>query len=171
MTSRARKRFFKPTSRAMLWLPFRATINSLGSTGITTAQLQTNYFSDTGEEIPVGTTVTRVRGLYSVVCQAIAVRQAFNAALALVPEGGYGTIPSLASEIFDAFWYLAGRTSGEVSETAAGVFGAVDTVYPIDTKGKRKIKEVGEEITLIVQNTAGSIIDVQAHGYMLLQLP
>ena len=154
-----------------MWIPWRIVISSLASGGTSSGNMLTIFFTDTGREIPVGTTITRIRGEMNVFAQSDGVIQGHTVGMFLAPEGGVGTDPTLDAEITEMIWMHMGHTDGSVSESAAGVFRSNARIIQIDTKAKRKITKIGEELTFLYQNEVGSIVDVEAGGWILLQMP
>ncbi len=159
--------------RATLWLPFSANI-ALQDSGVQlqSADLLTNFFTDTGQEIPVGTTIGPIRGRVLISSQVPgASQQTIQCAIAKVPESSWSGVPDPGNEIMDGMWYGAYYTSAWASEFAAGTFKAVSQDYLLETSAKRKITATGQELRLVAVANSGDNTDVDVAGFVLLMLP
>lgn len=155
----------------------RRTLNLPFNTGATSSadafgavDLLQNYVGQVGADIVPGMTIVRIRGHLNINATADGGKVQFSMGLMLLDEGqAAGTVPDMNSEILNLIWRLDGRTSGHVSETAAGTFANVDDIYLIDNRGQRKIDRVGQELKVLVG--VGASINWNMAGTVRLMLP
>ena len=95
--------------RSTLWLPFDVSAElATPGTVVETGDMLANYFAQTGEEVPIGTTLGPVRGVMGVhPTTATAPDRLFQleAVMQLNREGGRATLPVPGVDIIDAMWY------------------------------------------------------------------
>jgi len=161
--------------RSTLWLPFDEGI-TLVSAGAVVASpdLLSNYFAQTGEEVPIGTTIGPVRGRWSLrplVASAFSRTYGVFALMQLLPEGGRATLPVPGVDIVDAMWYGHQNWTTQSWEVANTVFegGMVDQEFT--TKAMRKVSGNGQELTVFAVSTSAVDYFMEFHGVVMLKLP
>jgi len=172
----ARRRRFRNTGipkRSRLFVPFRGDVALVDSgVAVQSADLLLNFFTDTGQEIPVGATIAGFRGTVGIFNQVVgSIQTSVQCFMAKVPESSWSGIPDPGDEIVDAFWYGQYFTLGEVAETAAGTFAVVGQQYDVASEGKRKITATGDEVRFVAVLDSGNDVDVKIAGTFLLMLP
>ncbi len=161
--------------RATLWLPFD-TVMTLATAGtpVESGDLLGNYFSQTGEEVPIGTTVGPIRGMMtlrptvgSVFTTAIGV----EAVMQLNKEGGRAVVAIPGVDILDGMWYGQMTMTNQPSEVASGIFNQHPVERVFETNAMRKITGNGQ--VLIVTGVSDSNTDYtyRVFGNLLLKLP
>ncbi len=157
--------------RGNLWLPF-SVLGQESTTGGTTqvGTLLDRYLAEHGAEVPVGATIGPIRGHLHLHAQTPGEFPVVFAAIYTAPE----TVPaggSLELEQIPAMWYTAVSLNGDVAETAAGVFASVAMTLPVQTKAMRKIREIGENLVIQVDEvgSGGDVLwDIVGHIFMKL---
>ena len=161
--------------RTTLWVPFNEQITVVtAGTPVRTSTLLGVYFNQTGEELPIGSTVGPVRGLWTAapsVGTAADVNQIFTAVMQVVKEGGRATAPAPTADILDAMWYGQLAATELQREIAAGTFTTAAVATPLATKAKRKITGNGDE--LIITAVPGTSTDfiLTFFGNVMIMLP
>ena len=143
-------------------------------TVVATSDLLGNYFSQTGEEVPIGTTIGPVRGLMTLApTTSTTVNLDWRAELAmqLLPEGGRATLPSPGVDIIDAMWYGQAWANGILTEKSAGVFVGQSQGFDFQTKAMRKVTGNGQELTIFGVSSAVEDYDLTWIGVLMLMLP
>ncbi len=162
--------------RATLWLPFEATV-ALTTAGavVQTPDLLGNYFGQTGEEVPIGTTLGPVRGRWSIrpdVATATDFSAHVEALMQLVPEGGRAVAPIPGVDIVDAMWYGQMFALFNEVETASGVFAVISgNDQEFVTKAMRKVTGNGQELKISAVLNTSVDYDVTWLGHIMLKLP
>ncbi len=176
ITRRRRSRGFAKSNRQFLWVPFRTIATALTvAAGQTTlsVDLLGLYFTDTGREIPVGTTITRIRGNL-LLTQVDADFQDVVVTVGLhVAEESSDYVEILTTEITDPIWRMDYVGIFRATEVSAGAFNVEGKTFPIDTKSKRKLHNA-ERLQLVgdlVSSTANADLNVSSTGVILLQMP
>ena len=168
-------RTFVRSGRSFVWVPFAPAVGTLTfqTQGILVADLLTNYFTDTGREIPVGTTVTRIRGTVSYQ-QVTAALQAIQVSVGIyVAEESSDMTEGIQAELTDPLWRDDWVGSLRTLETSAGGFSQETVTREIDSKAKRKLKNA-ERLQLIGRtnlSSASADLNVHAVGSILLMMP
>ena len=160
--------------RSGLWVPFDVSASLVtAGTVVTTGDLLGNYFGQTGEEVPVGSTISSVRGRWQMSPASAAVdRDAkVEAVMQLLPEGGRSTDPVPGVDIIDAMWYGQMFYTGHLLESAAGVFSpnSVDQVF--ETKAMRKVTGNGQVLVISAVCNVSTDFDMNWIGNLFLKLP
>ncbi len=155
-------------ARRTLNIPFNtslaASANAQGA-----ADLFANI-SDAGIEIRPGMTIVRIRGHMNITNTTSTTPVPFAVAMMMTPEGGFGVVPALFTEIVNAVWRTDGTTRVIHDEVAAGVFEARPDIYPIESRGQRKVARVGDELRLVLAHGGGVSISVQVSGTVRIML-
>ena len=160
--------------RATLWLPFDTTIALItAGTNVESGDLLGAYFSQTGEEVPVGTTIGPIRGhvvLRPTVASAFSSAYGVEAALQLNKEGGRAVVAKPGVDIIDAMWY--GQISVNVggTEISSGVFNQAPVDQVFETKAMRKITAVGQELVMTAVSDDNTDYTLRAFGVLMLKL-
>jgi len=131
------------------------------------------FFADTGQEIPVGSTIAAVRGratLFPTGADTGARGDVCMAFMSKVPESSWSGIPDPESEIVDGMWYGQFIYGGRL-ESAAGVFAAGSVEQKMETAAKRKITATGDELRLVGVMNTGTDYTLQVAGNVLIMLP
>ena len=161
--------------RSTLWLPFEVfATNATAGTVVATGDMLANYFGQTGEEVPIGTTIGPIRwaaGMSPLVVTTIDLNYRLEMAMQLVPEGGRATLPSPGTDIMDGMWYGQLLYDKQLIESASGVFNAPTQVKEFETHAMRKVQGNGQELKIYM--VANSNVDyVTTHiGVLMLKLP
>ncbi len=143
-------------------------------TVVQSADFLANYFSQTGEEVPIGTTIGPVRGemmLFPTVETAIDRKVSIEQVLQLVPEGGRATLPSAGIEIVDGMWYGPMFWGGQNQEAATGVFAAAARIKPFETRAMRKVTGNGQELRVYGVSNSNADYSLRFIGVLMLKLP
>ena len=175
MARRRRGRSTGIPKRATLWVPFKDDlVMTVSGTVVQSVDLFANFFTDTGQEIPVGTTITTIRGkaLLRGAAAGIGVKgDVVMAALAKVPESSWQSLPDPESEIMDGMWYGQFIYPGNL-ESATDVFGSsAEVAEVIETKAQRKITATGQELRMVAVADSGVDYTLEIVGNILLKLP
>jgi len=161
--------------RATLWLPFEVTqVFVTAGAKVVSGDLLGNYFSQTGEEVPIGTTIGPVRWTAFVtanVTTAVDPKWRAELAMQVVREGGRAVLPSPGTDIMDAMWYGQVGDLGQKLETASGVFTGRTTQYVNETKAMRKVTGNGQELKIFGVASANTDYDIVHIGVLMLKLP
>ncbi len=157
-------------ARRTLNIPFN--VNQTTTTQATASTDLLAQISDAGIETRPGMTIVRIRGYVSIKVADGSVGQQNAVAMALMMfrEGGAATTPALFTEIVNAIWRLDTITRGIANEIAAGNFDSVNDIYPIETRGMRKIGSVGDELRMVVAAGGGVSTTFHASGTVRLLL-
>ena len=166
MTNRNRTRQREMRRRGNLWLPFSATL-SLTASSSTQTDLLARYLLEHGAELPVGSTLGPIRGLISVEnVTDTEVTSSIFGAIFLNAEGGLSSAPSLELEQVDAMWYQVMAMRSLLGD------GPPSKEYVINTKAMRKITEIGQELTLQVDEILGETAAIlTVGGHIFIKLP
>ena len=161
--------------RATLWLPFDTSVAlTTAGTVVASGDLLGQYFGQTGEEVPIGTTIGPVRGTMR---QRPTVTGTTDStfftemAMQLLPEGGRATLPSPGTDIIDGMWYGQLMNIAVTQETGSGVFGADGIVAPFVTNAMRKVTGNGQELTVFAVPNTNVDHTVNFLGVLMLKLP
>ncbi len=161
--------------RSMLWCPFDVTVSLVSSASpVSNGDLLSNYFSQTGEEVPIGSTIGPVRGRWLIepaVSTTFAFDQAVTALLQLNKEGGRTQTASPSADILDAMWYGQMAANGAIVESAAGVFNQLAREGAFDTKAMRKITGNGQQLVPTAVQNGNADYDVRFFGNVMIRLP
>ena len=151
--------------RRTLNLPFsRAFTASAAGSTLDTADLLSVMTSDALIETRPGMTIVRIRGHVGFKSATIAISQDRIHLAFMLMDRGETDVQSPGAQVLNAFARIDGLTSGLVVEDAAGSFEATITIYPIDSRGMRKIDRIGQEIRMMVNVPTAIAIEVQAVG-------
>ena len=161
--------------RSTLWIPFEVTLAlTTAGTVVNSGDLLANYFGQTGEEVPIGSTVGPVRWLETVTLTTLSSNDpAWRAeeVMQLNKEGGRATIPSPGVDILDALWYGQIWNGAQLLEAAAGVFQSGATAVYRMTKAKRKITGNGQVLIISAIPSSNSDMTMTHIGVVMLMLP
>ena len=161
--------------RSILWLPFDEIVSLVSADSPTrSTDLLTNYFAQTGAELPVGATIGLIRGIVSLTPAVVTVFQqnhGVQSVLQLVPEGGRTQIADPDDDILDAMWYGQMMATNAPTETASGVFHQFPTVAPFVTKAMRKITGNGQQLIASCVQTTNADYDMRFVGNVMVRLP
>ena len=161
--------------RSTLWVPFDELLAfTTSGTTVRSGNLLSNYFGQTGEEVPIGSTVGPVRGKMRLAPNVTSVTdslQGIEMALQVVPEGGRTQAPVPGTDIMDAMWYGQLFASAVSQETASGVFGGPGLLMDFNTKAKRKITGNGQELILSGQVLTNADYNLRVFGVLMIMLP
>jgi len=171
-----RKRSFKTfPKRATLWLPFDANLQLVtAGTVVVSANLLGNYFTQTGEQVPIGTTLGPIRGevvLTPVIATVFSTDWTVEALVQLLPEGGRAVSPIPGVDIVDAMWYGQMAANALVTETAAGVFSQLATTRPFESKAMRKVTGNAQQLLLFGASNDNTDYQYRVFGHIMLKLP
>ncbi len=160
--------------RSTLWLPFETTIAlTTAGASVESGDILGNYFGQTGEEVPIGSTIGPVRGRYGLTPTVESVFDENNrveSVLQLNREGGRATLPVPGVDIGDFMWYgQAWAQNGW--EVGSGVFEASPVVMPCETKAKRKISGNGQTLTFSATQNTNVDYTLTFLGTVLIMLP
>ncbi len=175
--ARARRRtgFKKFPKRVGLWIPFEVTIALTTAGSITNSNdLLANYFGQTGEEVPTGSTIGPVRGRLGVrptASATFAVNNKIEIVLQLNKEGGRAVPPVPGVDILDAMWYGQVFVNGRIEEISAGVFNQQWTMQDFSTKSMRKITGNGQVLILSAVQDTNTDYTVVYIGSVFMRLP
>jgi len=162
--------------RATLWLPFDISMAFTTAGGrIESGDMLGNYFGQTGEEVPIGTTIGPVRGKMSLtpnVITASNITTKMEAVMQLNKEGGRLVAATPGVDIMDGMWYGQMYVPFAEHEISAGTFGA-DGVGNLDfsTKAKRKITGNGQVLVVTGVLNVNDDYNWNAIGVIMLMLP
>ena len=161
--------------RATLWLPFDVTnVLTTAGTVVASGDLLGNYFSQTGEEVPVGTTLGPIRWT-SQLAPAVGsvISSAFKAEMVmqLEKEGGRATLPVPGVDIIDAPWYGQMFYNLELQETAAGVFNGAAVSERFETRAMRKVTGNGQILRIFAVPNSNTDYNLNHIGQVFLKLP
>ena len=162
--------------RSKLWIPFDKTIGlETANAAVSTANLLEGYFSQTGEEVPIGSTIGPIRGLWSLGPNVLTVigNIGIMAAIQLVPEGGRAVLPRPDVDIMDGMWYGQLNANMALSEIAAGTFSAQPMTVneKFETQAKRKTSGNGQELLLTAVSDTTIDYNVYVFGMIMITLP
>ena len=161
--------------RATLWLPFETTMQFTTAAGkVASGDLLGNYFSQTGEEVPIGTTLGPVRAtayLSALVATVNDRKYRLECAMQLVPEGGRATLPSPGTDIIDSMWYGQIGETNNLLEAASGVFQVATLAHPVVTKAMRKVTGNGQELVMFGIPNSNVDYTLDVIGVVMLKLP
>jgi len=161
--------------RAMLWIPFDESISLVtAASPVSGSNLLASYFSQTGEEVPIGSTIGPIRGVWQVSPTVDTTFDAFynvQAVLQLNKEGGRTQTANPDNDILDAMWYGQMVASAPATETAAGVFRQFATEHPFTTKAMRKVTGNGQELIPTAIATGNADYTVRFVGNLMIRLP
>ena len=161
--------------RARLWIPFDVT-NSLDTAGtvVASVDLLANYFAQTGEEVPIGSTVGPVRWTMNArptVDTTISSAWKAELLMQLEKEGGRATLPVLGVDIVDAPWYGQVFYTGQLAESSSGVFTAPSVSQKEHTSAMRKITGNGQILRIFGVSNSNVDFEVNHIGHVMLMLP
>ena len=162
--------------RASLWIPFEVT-QALTSAGIVVASgdLLANYFGQTGEEVPIGSTIGPVIwtiGMRPTVDSVIDTSYRVEMAMQLEKEGGRATLPSPGTDIIDAPWKGQMFYTGQLIEDASTPTFAAPTVQQKErTNAMRKITGNGQILRFFSVPSANTDFTLTHIGNVFLKLP
>ena len=180
MTTRRRRRapsggFRTFPKRSTLWLPFDVSAElATPGTAVETGDLLGNYFAQTGEEVPIGTTLGPVRGQMAIhPTTATAPDRLFQleAVMQLNREGGRATLPIPGVDIIDAMWYGQMFYTSEAQEVSAGAFRAPTVSAELLTNAMRKVTGNGQTLTITAISEVANDYNFRAIGVVMLKLP
>ena len=161
--------------RSTLWLPFDQTIAlTTAGTKVDSGDLLGNYFSQTGEEVPIGTTIGPIWGIMTLgptITTAFTFAYLVEAVLQLNKEGGRATLPTPGVDIIDAMWYGQMPATGQVTEFAAGSFAQVLSASAFTTKAMRKVTGNGQVLIVTAVADQNTDYDFRVVGNLMLRLP
>ncbi len=160
--------------RSRFFLPFDVS-NDMTDAGsvVASGDLLGNYFSQTGEEIPIGTTIGPVRWtsrLIPNVLTSISTVQ-LEAVMQLEREGGRATLPVPGVDIMDAMWYGQMFYEGQLLESAASVFSARAQSKDFETKSMRKITGNGQILRIFTVLDSNTDFNFDSIGTVMIMLP
>ncbi len=161
--------------RAKLWLPIQDVVTVI-STGVAvqTGDLLTQYFAQTGAELPVGSTIGPIRGMINVtpsVGSSFDLNQTIFMALQLTPEGGRAQVAIPDLDIMDAMWYGQIATTETPRESSAGTFQTPGIQREFMTKAKRKITGNGQQLVFTAVPATATDFLVRVNGMVMVALP
>ena len=160
--------------RATLWLPFDVSLALVtAGTAVESGDLLGNYFSQTGEEVPVGTTLGPVRarwGLSPNVATSNDRNFKVEALMQLNREGGRATLAIPGVDITDGMWYGQFFNTAQKWETTASTFTEGTTSGPLETKAKRKIQGNGQTLTITGVSNSSIDYNLNVIGHVMLML-
>jgi len=175
MARRVQRTFRKGPKRGSLWVPFDVQcLLTTGGTRVQSGDILQAYFTQTGEEVPIGSTIGPVRGKARMLPSSpTAIDRAFVArcALQLNREGGRATLPSPEDDIMDGMWYGDIFYTNVLTEVSAGIFQGATVVEPFETKAKRKITGNGQTLTVTADPSSSIDFQLDFVGHMFLMLP
>jgi len=120
--------------------------NAFGAT-----DLLANFAGQLGRQPTPGDTIVRIRGYASLKGTTAGSFVQVHIGIMLIDEGqAAGTAPTISTDVQNLIWRLDSITSGRVAETAAGVFASVGDIYPIDSRGMRKITRNAQELRVLI---------------------
>ena len=162
--------------RSTLWVPFETTIEltTAGTVVQAATGLLGNYFAQTGEEVPIGSTVGPIRGIWTLsplVGGTIDRAYRVEALLQLLPEGGRATLAVPGVDIVDAMWYGQFAFTGQNLEASSGVFVAPTAVKDFVTKAKRKVTGNGQELRVVAVGSSNTDYTLVFLGHIMVMLP
>ena len=172
MTTRARRGQRGP-KRKVFWMPFYVEGFAVPAGGTATSgDMLARYFLEHGSEVPVGTTIGPIRGVIGVL--GATVGQGFDlfGSIHMRPEAGFAVNPSLELEQFPSMWYGQLLSDFSVQEIAATVFAKKRELFLLETKSMRKVREVGEEMRLQLDEVSNDeAVTVDVACMILYKLP
>jgi len=177
MARKARRRTGNRTfpKRGTLWLPFEATASlTTAGTVVQTADLLTLYFSQTGAEVPVGTTIGPIRGRWAMrpaVSSVGDVALHVEALMQLVREGGRASLAVPGVDITQAMWYGQQFSEKTAVEAASGVFVTATQAMLFQTDAMRKIEGNGQELRVTLVQNSNVDFDYTFLGTIFMRLP
>jgi len=162
--------------RASLWVPFEV-FNNLTTAGsrIESGDLLGNYFSQTGEEVPIGSTLGPIRWtcMFSPNADTQALELDYRAEMVmqLNREGGRATLATPGVDIIDAPWYGVMVYTGQLIESAAGTFKAPAVAKDFRTDAMRKVAGNGQTLTITAVGSGSVDMNLRHLGHVFLKLP
>jgi len=158
-------------ARRTVNVPFNTTLAIAAGATTQSGSILGRFLAEMGRELAPGDTIVRLRGHAYPINVVAAGNQTFQVAMVVGPEGGFTTIPNPGATIINAFWRLDARTRSNMTrESAAGVFTIGSDVYPMESRGQRKIMRAREELRFLGNNSAGSDINVVFVGTVRVML-
>ena len=158
-------------ARRTLNIPFDTGEHNIAAATTTESVINLlGNLSDVGLESRPGMTIVRIRGYCAMWAITDGNKNPMRVAIYLTPEGGTASPRTLVSNVLNAIWRLDTVTSGHTVETAAGVFGDKADIYPVESRGMRKIARAGEELRMLLRNDGGSGVVVRILGTVRLML-
>lgn len=161
--------------RATLWVPFDVTASLVtAGTKVVSNDILGNYFGQTGEEVPVGTALGPVRGIWSLaptVATTTEQNYRVEAVLQLVMEGGRAVEVTPGVDISYSPWYGQFTYTGQLIEDASGTFAAPAVEKELVTKAMRKITGNGQEYQFTAVGSGNTDFTVRWIGVVMLKLP
>ena len=161
--------------RSTLWLPFDVFAElAVAGTVVETGDLLGNYFSQTGEEVPVGSTLGPIRGKWGAtpaVVTATGEDVIIEALIQLNREGGRATLPVPGVDITDGMWYGQLLLDWPEWEISSGTFGSRGFHEQLLTNAKRKVVGNGQTLTMSAVSNTSVDYTIRAVGNLMLMLP
>ena len=158
-------------ARRTLNIPFDTGEHNIAAATTTESAINLlSFISDVGLDTRPGMTIVRIRGYCAIWSIVDGVKTPIRVALYMTPEGGTASPRTLVSNILNVMWRLDTITSGDTVETAAGVFADRADIYPVETRGMRKVARAGEELRMLLRNDGGSGVVVRVLGTVRLML-
>ena len=161
--------------RATLWLPFDQSMSLVtAGTVVDSNDLLGNYFGQTGEEIPTGSTLGPIRGIQTLRptgASTFDVGFGLEAVVQLLKEGGRATSPIPGVDIIDAMWYGQMTASQPGTESATGVFTQAIVEKPFESKAMRKVTGNGQILVVSAVPDSNTDYTYRVLGSILVRLP
>ncbi len=154
-------------ARRTLNIPFNGNLT-------TTTSVQGNdilqQISDAGMEMRPGFTIVRIRGHVGVRRTTAGGAASFIFGFGMTPEGRFAVIPALFTEIVNFVWRLDSLAQSLSTETSAGNFETIHEIYPIESRGMRKVSRVADELTPVLVAGGGVSVEVVFQGTVRVML-
>jgi len=154
-----------------IWVPWSAT-GTVGygiNIALGGADLLSYYASMSGREVAPGMTVLRLRGQVALLqASGALVNERASVAIGMVPKGGLETAPDLTSDNADVLWRWDGIIINPTYEYASGSFAQKADVIEINSKAKRKITRMSDELSFFVTNDGTQTLTVTTKGVALI---
>jgi len=174
-TRRAPRGGFKSfPKRASLWIPFEVS-QTLATAGtvVASTDLLGNYFAQTGEEVPVGSTLGPIiwtMGMRPLVPATFSLNVRVEMVMQLEKEGGRATLPLPGVDIVDAPWYGQAVYDAIPAEISSGVFNGPAIERSFRTNAMRKVTGNGQilRIFAVSQTNTDYVLDHIGHVFMKL---
>ncbi len=161
--------------RSTLWVLFEVSLAmTTAGTVVASADLLGNYFGQTGEEVPIGSTIGPVRGTLSLASTAGNTADAdyrLEMAMQMTREGGRATLPSPGTDIMDAMWYGQFSAPPIQQEISSGVFSTPASKQELLTNAMRKITGNGQQLQIFAVPSGNTDFTLTAIGVLMLKLP
>jgi len=162
--------------RSTLWVPFETTIalTTAGAVVVASTGLLENYFGQTGEEVPIGSTVGPIRGIWTLEPTTnTAIDQGYRveAHVQVEAEGGRASPGTPGVDIIDGMWYgQFAYAQAQLLEQSSGVFTAPSLVKDFTTKAKRKITGNGQEVNVSAVGSGNTDYTLAFIGNIMVML-